>query len=770
MPNMESYENLTQIQKDAIRDAMAASNPEASTEIDTQALYRTLDIYKDDIIEAIQKIDKSVYATVYDNTKTSQRILDFMKTNGAIGRIGFESQLEHYSNIANEYREQKGRRFQVMRKAEEQGEAALTDDERRILTTKTQFESMLESATKTFFEAERVGCLEKVERELRNYERRVIYTPDKSSPDMLKKSINSQLSMFGRTMMRGAGDKENPMVFKFSERDLPRYVYDKAALDEYVNAYDRYVRANVVNIKRAHDIRDLGNTMNDRATELVTMGRDPTYKNMSDDEYSKVHDELAQKYQEAKERYENLVKETESDPAYKAHLNSPEYLHVVNQEYYERKYEGKRFDQIPDHEKPIYVAQKYHYVTGKGLGRIPAEERKLFDKGILIQAMPHVLEMEANLDNVEKTMQKVWAETRNTTEQPFQKKELEENRAILKAYKEYIMDGSKEKQQKFFAEYNKAYDNAKQQFKDHPDMRRRFELRADQLLRGDFTFVPVETRRDAKRYGMTANWDTHTHTREEVEELMHLPKTTAQHQYDRAFSVHVAPVNRKALDYEIEQDVENRPEYTLKEMGQSLKGADLENYKATIRDDKMERFNETASLLNAEIKNAKDQLKSLTKKYGFFGRFFNQHYKNEKTMLENDIDFGSKKYDSDLKKTKYDIYKTYQEKGLALTKKESKELNNIVKEATRTGKIKEWNEAREQEKKRLDEMNKKWLEPDEVSEPQAPEIKVPSTKQLDLSAQIHKPKIQETPQKQKEEVEKTVEKEQKVQKGPDLEK
>ena len=153
MPNMDSYENLTQMQKDAIRDAMAASNPEASTEIDTQTLYRTLGIYKDDIIEVIQKIDKSAYATVYDNARTSQRILDFMKTNGAIGRIGFESQLDHYSDIANEYREQKGLRFQVMQKAEQQGEASLTDDERRILTTKTKFETLLESATKTFFEA-----------------------------------------------------------------------------------------------------------------------------------------------------------------------------------------------------------------------------------------------------------------------------------------------------------------------------------------------------------------------------------------------------------------------------------------------------------------------------------------------------------------------------------------------------------------------------------------------------------------------------------------
>ena len=573
---------------------------------------------------------------------------------------------------------------------------------------------------------------------------------------MLKKSINSQLAMFGKTTVRGAGDKENPMIFKFSERDLPKYVYDKAALDEYVNAYDRYARANVVNIKRAHDIRDLGNTMNDRATELATMGRDPTYKNMADDEYSKVHDEFVQKYQQAKEKYENLVKETESDPNYKAHLNSIEYQNVVNQGYYERKYEGKRFDQIPDHEKPIYVANKYSRTTAMTAYRIPEEERALFDKGILIQSIPRVLEMDSNMEKLENTMKEVWKNSGNTVEQEFQKKELEENKAILSAYKQYVQTGSKEDKQKFYVEFTKAYDNAKQNFLNNPEMRSRFEFRADQLRHGDFSIVPFESRKDSIKYGMTADWDERMNAPHEKDYIEKLPKSVAQKQFERAFLINVDPLGRKALQTEVQRDAQKRPEYTLKQMGQSLRGADLEDYKATIHNDKMEKFNEIADMLNSEMKNAKDQMKALTKQYGFFGRLFNQNYKNQKAMIENDINFGRKKYEDTLKQTKYDIYKTYQEKGLAFTKAEKKEFDNIVKEATRTGKIKGWDEVRADEKKKLEEFNAKWLEneePEVVEQPK--EVKVI---QLNLGDKIHGPKQKAQPAREEKAIDKEKEK------------
>lgn len=748
---------------DTVDGAMADSNPKETTEIKGEAVDSIWESYKDLILDVVKNTDKSAYVTVHNNDKTSDYIYDYLQRHSAVARIGFKSQLAHYENIAVEHTETKWLRQRINRKIKEQGEASLTDEERAALTTKTQLETMIESATKSYFIQERSNYFDLVSRELQYYTTKLISTPDRAKPDELKKSIKMQLDTFGKTKIWGKNGWENVELFTYSDRDVPKYIYDDAALDQYVNAYDKYVRANLVNIKREQDIREAGRTMVIKEEEFIRFGEDEKHQDIPLAQYTVAHDKIEKDYKDAKEKYENLVKDTEANPALRSHLTSPERMVVAELEYYESKYDGKRFDQIPDNEKPTYVAHKYDYVNGRGLSRIPPEERKWFDKGVAIQALPRVLEMEANLDKIEKTMQKVWEETRNTAEQPFQKKELEENRAILKAYKNYLLDGSDANRQKFEDEINKAYDNAKQQFKDNRDYRARFVIRSEQILRGDFTFVPMDSRKNAKAYGMTANWDKHTYTRDEMNELKKIPKSTAEKQYERAFSVHVTPIGRMAIDYEIQEEIENRPEYTLKEMGQSLTGADLENYKATIRDDKMEKFNEMADILNSEIKTAKDQLKSLTKKYGFFGRFFNQHYKNEKTMLENDIDFGSKKYDSELKKTKYDIYKTYQEKGLALTRKESKELNDIVKEATRNGNIKKWDEGRAQEKKRLDEMNAKWLEPDVVEEP----VQATVT-QLDLGDKLHKTvEKEETVQKTPD---MTIEKEQKIKEENDLEK
>ena len=92
----------------------------------------------------------------------------------------------------------------------------------------------------------------------------------------------------------------------------------------------------------------------------------------------------------------------------------------------------------------------------------------------------------------------------------------------------------------------------------------------------------------------------------------------------------------------------------------------------------------------------------------------------------------------------------------------------IVKEAKTTGKIAEWDEARAEEKKRLDEYNAKWLDNEELAPVEMPREVVKT--QLDLGSLIHKPKAQEEVQKQQAETEKTVEKEQKAKEEPDLEK
>jgi hypothetical protein len=159
----------------------------------------------------------------------------------------------------------------------------------------------------------------------------------------------------------------------------------------------------------------------------------------------------------------------------------------------------------------------------------------------------------------------------------------------------------------------------------------------------------------------------------------------------------------------------------------------------------------------------------LVKKYGFFGRFFNQHYKNEKTLIEHDIEYGRQKYNDVLNKTKYDIYKTYQEKGLAFTKAEKKEFDNIVKDATRNGKIKGWDEERAAEKKKLDEFNAKWLE-NEEPEYNEEYYQERTVIQLDLRDRIHTSKQQEQPVKDEAQIAKEKEAEQKIQEEQDLEK
>ena len=121
-----------------------------------------------------------------------------------------------------------------------------------------------------------------------------------------------------------------------------------------------------------------------------------------------------------------------------------------------------------------------------------------------------------------------------------------------------------------------------------------------------------------------------------------------------------------------------------------------------------------------------------------------------------------------IKKTKYDIYKTYQEKGLAFTKAEKKEFDAIVKEATRNGKIKEWDGDRDKEKRKIEEYNKTFYGT-EMEKPQETEKNVPTTTQLDLGAMLNNKKTVEQPIKEETVKEKTIAKEQKTLEEKDIE-
>lgn len=747
-----SYDRLTKDQRDAIDEAMAASNPEATAEINQNRHAYAMEGYRSTLLSVIEGIDKSPYADVYNNKKISGRILDFLERDNAIRKIGYEEQLAHYSRIVDEHIAHQDRCAEITRKAQREGQAALTDDERRTLESKTQLQTLLGNVTKNYFEQQRAEYLETIEKQKNLYAKRLVNSPNVTTPEVFKKDLTFNLDLLASDTLWNNKTKktESTLLYRFHESDLPKFVYDRDALDEYVKSYDKYVRANLQHVAREVKIRDLGKDATHLGETFLSMGRDPSYSDLPRAQFLALHDTMEKKYVQAKEKYESFVKETESSPDYKAHLSSPEYTTILNMEYYERKHEGKNLDQIPDAERAVHIANKYRGIGVMGVHRIPAEERALFDEGVLRQSMPYLLEMEAGLERTEKTMEKLWANASvQSPEQEFQRKELEENRAILSAYKAYALDNTKENQKNFYNEVNKAYDRAKQLYIDNPDLRDRFEVRAEQIRQGDFTFVPVSNRKDAKLYGMTANWDFMTYKDNERQELSKLPRSEAQKLYERAFAIHVDPLQRKTLRSEVHMDAQKRPEYTLKQMGQSLTGADLEDYKATIHNEKMEAFNATANGINREIKGYKDAQEALKQRYGIVGRIFNRDYKNQKAFLERHIKLCAKRYELCLKKTKYDILKTYEEKGLALTKEERRELNTLVSDGSRTGKIKDWDEERAQEKRRQDEMNAKWKSPEE--KPQA------TKRQLDLGDKLHKAKVQEetvketdAPQKEKE--------------------
>ena len=197
MPNTQDYNNLTEQQKKDIADAMAASNPKETGKIKTEIVFEAFDAYKDEVFDVIKKLDKSAYANVLENDRVSQNIIRFLKNNGAISNLSYTSQVTHFEDIVKEHRDQALHRDQIMRKREEEGEASLTDDERKTLATKTQLETILEYGTKVYFENERVEFLNSVKEEINNYERQVLKSPDRQSPDTLKQAIGFYLSGLG---------------------------------------------------------------------------------------------------------------------------------------------------------------------------------------------------------------------------------------------------------------------------------------------------------------------------------------------------------------------------------------------------------------------------------------------------------------------------------------------------------------------------------------------------------------------------------------------
>ena len=766
MPNTQDYNNLTEQQKKAIDEAMAASNPQKTSKLKDETLHQIKEAYKGPLLNIIKAIDKSAYVEVLDNNKTSEYILKFIEVNGTMRRLAYEDQINHYEKMVEDHMNQSAQRREIIKRSETQGMAALTEEERKIMVSNTQLETLLQGATKSFFETQRANCLEQFDRDMRNYAQTVKNNPDAANIETFKRSFEYTRNDFGATKLwdEATGTFQRVELYKFRDGDVPKYLYDDAEYDKVLKNYDTYLRTHIKEIEKDFKLREYGRDMERKAENLMTFGRQEESWGITMKQYVALRDKTEKIYLEAKKKYDTYEKQLLKDPNYKSHLNSSEYARVLNDQYYNGKYDGKIFENLPDVEKAIYVLNKY---PDADLRRVPLNEREWFNKGLSMLAVQQAKELESGIDKVEQDLEKFyWNDPRNARDKNFQMRELEENRAILSAYNSYLSDNSDKNLKKFYEEVNKAYENAKQQYIDNPDLRERFEVRAEQIQRGDFTFVPMINHMEAKRLGMTAHWDQYTHTNEEFRAINREEpkKTVFQKQFEKAYSQHISPIAKQTIETEIYKSINNREDLTLKQMGASLKGKDLEDYKATIRDEKMEQFKDnTASGFKKQIDNIKQEKAALRKHYGFISRFFNANYKAKVHLLEHHEDLIRKNYQNKLNETKYDILKTYQEKGLALTKEETRELNNLTKNGTVTGKIMEWDGARAREKHKLDEINSKW-------NPQKEQPKAPVKTQLDLSEKIHTAKAKEQPVKEDVQIQKTKEIEEKVKEETDLEK
>ena len=235
-------------------------------------------------------------------------------------------------------------------------------------------------------------------------------------------------------------------------------------------------------------------------------------------------------------------------------------------------------------------------------------------------------------------------------------------------------------------------------------------------------------------------------------------KMTFMEQYQKAsIEKETAPVKRLTISSQIDIEIQERPEYTLNEMGASLKGEALEEYKNSVSDREKESSSDMKDFLGAQIDETKQKREDLKKQYGFFQRF-SKEYRTQKSELDKTVKDLEKSKKLLQDKTRYNILKTYNERGIKMSMSERMEFKKLTKSMEK-GDLKNW----EQTKALIEKAN----EPTAIKAEEKP-TKEPVVRQLDISDKLYKAKEKEAPVKEETQVQKTVEKEERVQEGPDL--
>ena len=201
-----------------------------------------------------------------------------------------------------------------------------------------------------------------------------------------------------------------------------------------------------------------------------------------------------------------------------------------------------------------------------------------------------------------------------------------------------------------------------------------------------------------------------------------------------------------------------------------LEGEDLKQYKLSIYSRLEADYEHTKDLISVRENKLNEEKDALKKQYGFFARLFNKEYKGKMEKIKEGLAGVRNSYKTAKKEIQYRALKEFEDKDLSMTRKEMKALAAIVKD-TPPALVRIWDSTRQTEKEAFERAGQAYEKYDYIRERENERLaRLKERKQLDLGDKIHKPvekteTVRETSVKEKE-----IEKEQKVQEGPDLEK
>ena len=202
-----------------------------------------------------------------------------------------------------------------------------------------------------------------------------------------------------------------------------------------------------------------------------------------------------------------------------------------------------------------------------------------------------------------------------------------------------------------------------------------------------------------------------------------------------------------------------------------LEGEDLKQYKLSIYSRLEADYEHTKDLISVKENKLNEEKDALKKQYGFFARLFNKEYKGKMEKIKEGLASVRDSYKTAKKETQYRALKEFEDKDLSMTRKEMKALDAIVKN-TSPALVRIWDSTRQTEKEAFELAGQAYKTYDQLQKEKEDERlgRTNAKKQLDLGDKIHKPMektetVRETSVKEKE-----IEKEQKVQEIPDLEK